>query len=128
MIPSENLLEDKLHFGASKYIFKIAKELRQNMTPSEKKLWKVLRNRKFLNLKFRRQHPISEYIVDFYCPEKKQIIELDGGIHNIPEEKENDEIRENELEKFGLKMVRFKNNEVLEHLDKVLTKLERILT
>lgn len=98
------------------------------MTPSEKKLWKVLRNRKFLNLKFRRQHPISEYIVDFYCPEKKQIIELDGGIHNIPEEKENDEIRENELEKFGLKMVRFKNNEVLEHLDKVLTKLERILT
>jgi very-short-patch-repair endonuclease len=63
-------LEEDFHFGASPIIFKRAKELRKSSTEAEKVLWKFLRNRNFHNIKFRRQHPISSYIVDFYCHER----------------------------------------------------------
>ena len=61
----------------------LAKQLRQNQTPQEQKLWNIIRNHKFHNLKFKRQQPIGKYIVDFLCKDIKLIIEIDGGQHNI---------------------------------------------
>ena len=70
-----------------KNITKKARELRKNMTPQERKLWQFLRNKSIDNLKFRRQYPIENYIVDFICNEKNLIIEIDGGQHNEEDNK-----------------------------------------
>lgn len=120
-------IDPDFYYGASPVLFKLARELRQNSTEAEMKLWKALRNRKLLNLKFRRQHPIDSYIVDFYCHEKKIIIEVDGNIHNLPDEKKFDQFRENKLKQLGLNIVRFKNEEVLNNLDSVLKKLHSFI-
>lgn len=81
--------EPKMFYGASNIIFKNAKALRKRQTDAERLLWQQI-NEKKLGVKFRRQHPISFYIVDFYCHEVKLIIELDGGIHDLKEHIEND--------------------------------------
>jgi very-short-patch-repair endonuclease len=94
------------------------------MTKAEAILWEHLRNSKLKGLKFRRQHPLDIFIADFYCHQKKLIIELDGGIHNIQEQKEYDEGRTFELEEKGFKILRFKNEEVINDIGSVL---ERIL-
>lgn len=105
-----------------KVLIKYARELRQNSTDAEKLLWGYLRNRKFENLKFRRQEPIGKYIVDFLCYEKKLIIELDGGQHNLFKEK--DLIRDEWMNKQGYKVIRFWNNEVLNNIDGVLISIK----
>ena len=96
-----------------------ARQLRKNMTPEEKLLWKNLRNRKFFGLKFLRQHPIVYdtinnkplfFVADFYCAEKKMIIEVDGKIHDF--QKEYDNRRQEILENMGLRVLRFKNDEL----------------
>ena len=106
-----------------------ARELRRNMTEAEQRLWKELRNRKFMRLKFLRQHPIiyqvidnkSRYfIADFMCYEKNMVIEVDGLIHEF--QKEDDEHRENILKSLGLNILRIKNEEV-EDISKVLEKI-----
>ena len=66
----------------NRQILQYAKELRKNSTDVEKIFWGVLRNRRFAGLKFRRQHPVNNFIIDFYCEERKLAIELDGGQHN----------------------------------------------
>ena len=81
--------------------------------------------RNFYNLKFRRQHPISTYIVDFYCHEKKLVFEVDGGVHNVKEEKEYDRIRESDLTDLGLKVIRFSNEDVIKNIDVVMEKLAK---
>ena len=81
---------NNLTYGASPEIFKRANSLKKEMTPAEKILWGELRNSKLDGHKFRRQHPIGKFIVDFYCHEKKLVIELDGGIHNNVDVKERD--------------------------------------
>jgi len=83
-----------------------------------------LRNRKFEGLKFRRQHPINRFVVDFYCHEKMLVVEVDGGIHNDIEVKERDVGREEELQDFGLTILRFTNEEVINEMEKVLEKLK----
>ena len=96
-------------------VLKQAKLLRQRMTPAEKILWQELRNKK-LGVKFRRQMPfvfgIYRYVADFYCPQRKLIIEIDGGVHNDPEVKEIDIFREDIFKLSGYKIIRFKNKEV----------------
>ncbi len=87
----------------------IAKHLRQEQTPAEEYLWQILRNRQFENLKFRRQHPIKEYIVDFCCLEIMLIIELDGGYHNTIDQKEKDELRDLHLRGLGYRILRYTN-------------------
>jgi len=106
-----------------------ARTLRKNMTEAETKLWQYLRNRKFHNLKFLRQHPMiyqvtqqgpAYYIPDFYCSEKKVIIELDGKIHDF--QKEKDEFRDSILTGMGCRILRLKNEEtedIFEALDKI---------
>jgi very-short-patch-repair endonuclease len=88
-------------------------ELRQNATPAEEKLWEELRANK-LGVKFKRQHSIGGYILDFYCAEKKLIIELDGEVHNTKEAKEYDEVRDKFFKELGYATVRF-SNKAIEH-------------
>ncbi len=99
-----------------KYIGTIetARVLRKQSTKAEKILWNELRNRKFNNLKIRRQHPIGKYVVDFFCYEKKLIIEVDGEIHDNNKQKEYDTIRQTELENSGYRIVRISNKDVID--------------
>lgn len=96
-----------------KQLVKNAKALRRNQTDAENLVWMILRNKQFHNLKFRRQHPIKKYIIDFYCHEKKIAIELDGGQHNEEHSRKYDKKRTNFLESQGIHVFRFWNNEVL---------------
>ncbi len=87
-----------------------AKLLRNNLTSAEKKLWfGFLRRCKY---RFLRQKPILDYIADFYCPAAKLIVELDGDTHYTQEAKENDAIRTADIEKLGIKVIRYTNNDV----------------
>jgi very-short-patch-repair endonuclease len=93
-----------------------ARDLRQGGTDAERKLWYHLRAGRLNGLKFRRQHPIPPYIVDFYCDAKKLVVELDGSQHN----EEVDRERSRFLEAQGLRILRYWDNEVLQHMDAVL--------
>jgi very-short-patch-repair endonuclease len=115
------------YFGASRKIVDNAKSLRKKITPAEKLLWENLRNRKLNNIKFRRQHPIERFVADFYCHEKKLVIELDGGIHNDPNQKEYDDGRTAEIEKYNIRIIRFKNEEILNNIKNVLEKIKEII-
>lgn len=112
-----------LTWAAKPDIFKKAKELRKSVTEAEEILWKHLRNNKLNGLKFRRQHPLDIFIADFYCHQKKLIIELDGGIHDTIEQKEYDDGRTFELEEKGFKILRFRNKEVINDLGNVLKRI-----
>jgi very-short-patch-repair endonuclease len=112
-----------LHAGAEPRLFKHARELRREMTEAEKVLWKHLRAHRFMNLKFRRQHPILEFIADFYCHELKLIVEADGGYHEEADVKYYDDERTKELKQFGITVVRFSNDEILSDVDDVLRQL-----
>jgi very-short-patch-repair endonuclease len=112
-----------LTWDAKPDIFIKAKDLRRSMTQAEDILWEHLRNRKLNGLKFRRQHPIDIFIADFYCHEKKLIIELDGSIHDIPEQKEYDEGRSFLLEEKGFHILRFRNEEVINNVKDVLDRI-----
>ena len=92
--------------------YHIARKLRQNSTKQERILWQLLRNRQFKGLKFKRQAPIGEYVVDFLCEEKQLIIEPDGGQHNEPDNIEADKLRTEFLESKGFKVIRFWNNDI----------------
>ena len=100
---------NNMYFGASALIFKRAKELRKKMTKAELVLWEELKGRKIGGFKFRAQHPISKYILDFYCHEKKIGIELDGEIHSTKAREFYDMDRSDNLEELGIKIIRFKN-------------------
>ena len=96
-----------------------SKELRQNSTEAEKKLWNILRNNQINNLHFKRQKPIGNYIVDFVCLKEKIIIELDGGQHNEPKNIAHDKERTNYLISLGYKIIRIWNNEIFENFEGV---------
>jgi very-short-patch-repair endonuclease len=94
--------------------------LRKNATDCERILWRHLRNRKFAAYKFRRQHPIDPYVLDFYCPALKLAIELDGSGHDSRLRVTHDETRAEFLARQGIATVRFWNHQVREELDSVL--------
>lgn len=104
-------------------LVKIARELRQRQTPAEKIMWELLRNRQLDGLKFRRQHQIGPYVVDFYCDEKRLIIELDGKIHEQPQQKKKDHKRESYLKSLGFNMLRYDNDVFLNEPKKVLSEI-----
>jgi very-short-patch-repair endonuclease len=93
-----------------------ARQLRRNMTDAEQKLWQCLRGRQLAGCRFRRQHPVGPYIVDFACLEKQLLIEVDGGQHNGSR---TDTRRDAFLRGKGFAMMRFWNNDVLENLEGV---------
>ena len=103
----------------------LARNLRKNSTIQERRLWNLLKNRQFHNLKFKRQQPIGDYIVDFICKEAKVIIEIDGGQHNISKNIEYDKTRTDFLNSLGYKVIRFWNNEIYEDIDGVLLRLKQ---
>lgn len=103
-----------------------ARELRNNMTAQERKIWSILRNRKFYGFRFLRQYPIGSYIVDFICRSEKVIIEIDGGQHNDEENKEYDAARTKYLEEKGYRVVRFWNNDVDKNIGGVYRELQRV--
>ena len=98
----------------------LAKGLRKRSTDVERLLWSRLRAGRFEDLKFKRQHPIGQYIADFVCLERKLIIELDGGQHSLPDDIVKDRQRDAWLEKEGYTVVRFWDNEVLMNTSGVL--------
>jgi very-short-patch-repair endonuclease len=89
----------------------IARELRRNQTDDEKSLWRALRDRRFAGFKFRRQHTVGEYILDFYCADAKLAVELDGSQHGHPEGMQRDAEREKFLEERGIATLRFWNHQ-----------------
>jgi very-short-patch-repair endonuclease len=100
-----------------------AKELRKEATPSEQILWQRLRNRQLGGFKFRRQAPMGRVIADFYCAECKLMVEVDGDIHDL--QKEEDEQRTKEIERHGYRVIRFRNEEVEKNLEAVLNQILR---
>ena len=103
-----------------------ARELRRASTPAERKLWSALRGKQLLGLKFRRQYPLPPYIVDFYCHEKRLIVELDGGQHNEVAQTAYDRERTAWLQAQGLRVIRFWNHEVETDLVGVLEAIARV--
>ena len=102
-------------------------KLRNNATPAEKILWTYLQKSK-LGYKFQRQYSLDYFIVDFYCPEKKLAIELDGGHHGSRESQIHDKHRSRYLTGFNVKVIRFRNEEVTGNIKKVLTEIEKHLS
>jgi len=109
----------------SAQLTELAKKLRNNPTDTEKKLWYFLRNKQLKGLKFRRQHPIGKYIVDFVCLEKRLIVELDSGQHL--ENKKEDQEREQWLKERGYAVIRFWNDDALQKTAAVLEEIGKII-
>jgi len=91
------------------------------MTRAEQLLWERLRNRQLGGLKFRRQHPLGPFITDFYCAEKRLVVEIDGDIHDL--QKEQDEQRTRQFEEFGYRVIRFRNEEIEANISLVVKKI-----
>ena len=117
------VIERTMFYGASPNTFDKARLLRNNMTEAEKIVWDKLKNRKVFKARFRRQHPVGSFIVDFYCHEYKLAIEIDGEIHLKTEVNEYDDGRSHDIEKFGIKILRFTNHEVFTDLNKIIVKI-----
>ncbi|HUW20416.1 MAG TPA: endonuclease domain-containing protein [Sedimentisphaerales bacterium] len=100
-----------------------ARKLRKKQTPAELVMWELLRDRRYMNLKFRRQHQFGDYIADFYCHEQKLVIELDGGVHAGKDQKKHDQRRDAYLVSMGLTVVRFKNEDFLASPENVLQRI-----
>jgi very-short-patch-repair endonuclease len=115
------------YYGASPEILKRAEKLRKEMTETELLLWERLRKNKNSGYRFRAQHPIGKFIVDFYCHEALLVVEIDGGIHQNEIVAERDEGRELEISNLGIKVVRFTNEEIVNELDNVAITISRIL-
>ena len=99
------------------------RELRRNQTEAEKAFWGNLRKKEFYGMKFFRQYSIGPYILDFYCPNMKLAVELDGGQHNQCERKEYDAARSEYLKAQGIEVIRFWDHEVLLDMESVLSEL-----
>ena len=107
-----------------KHLESFRKELRENLTPAEAFLWKNLQKRQLKGRKFRRQHSIENFIVDFYCAQEKLIIELDGEVHKNAVAEEKDRKRDKRLEELGFKVLRFENKMVFDFLPSILKEIE----
>ncbi|MBI5294455.1 MAG: DUF559 domain-containing protein [Chloroflexi bacterium] len=115
IIPGQTVTKEKLQR---------ARELRRDMTPTEKILWQELRGNK-LGVHFRRQQVIAGFIVDFYCHKAALVIEVDGDIHDLQQEE--DARREKVLREMGLSIVRFRNEEVVKNLSAVMGKIRELV-
>ena len=107
-----------------KYLEPFRKKLRKSLTPAEAFLWRHIQNRKLEGRKFRRQHSIENYIADFYCPEEKLVIELDGQGHFNEVARNFDRVRTETLNNLGIEVIRFENKIVFENLDLVLKEIK----
>lgn len=120
----QRINQPNMFYNAKPDIFEKARLLRGNMTVQEKMLWSRL-NKTQLGVRFKAQHPIDIFIVDFYCHQYKLVVEVDGEIHQF--NKEYDDGRMAELEQLGLIILRFTNKEIEENIDKVIGKIQKYL-
>jgi very-short-patch-repair endonuclease len=121
-MPAKNIIPGQ---RVSKEKQQRSRELRRDMTPAEKILWQELRANK-LGVHFRRQQVIAGFIVDFYCHKADLVIEVDGDIHDLQQEE--DTLRENALKEIGLRVIRFRNEDVLNRLPTVVEKIKEQLS
>ncbi|MEY8020924.1 endonuclease domain-containing protein [Muriicola sp. SD30] len=120
-----DLLKDEgMHAGASADKFAFARFLRKVETPQEKKLWNFLRT-KPNKIKFRRQHPFKDYILDFYCHKAKLVIEIDGHQHKSNQQYDKD--RTEIIESYGLKVIRFQNSDIDDNFEMVIKRLMKYI-
>jgi len=98
----------------------LSRQLRDNMTDAERHLWAKIRMKQLKGYQFYRQKPIGDYIVDFFCPRAKLVIEVDGSQHFSDEMTEYDRIRNEYLSSLGLRVLRFTNTDVLTHIERVV--------
>jgi very-short-patch-repair endonuclease len=122
-MPIKNIIQGQ---SITKEKLERAKELRREMTPTEKILWQELRANK-LGVHFRRQQIIAGFIVDFYCHKADLVIEVDGSVHDGQEQKEYDVEREKILKEIGLRIIRFKNYEVQKNLQGVVERIRLLV-
>ena len=121
-------MEDRsMFYGASPEAFAKAKDLRRNTTETEKLLWEKIGRNQLSGFRFKRQHPIAHYIVDFYCHKAKLVVELDGGYHNQEDQMIYDTLRTEELMDLGLTVLRFRNEEVRNRMEYVLERIRDFL-
>jgi len=97
--------------------------LRDRMTPAEEALWEALRDKKLAGLKFRRQHPVEQFVLGFYCPRFKLVVELDGSVHDGRTEE--DAARTEHLNSYGYRVIRFRNEGVFNDLPDVLRRIAK---
>jgi len=111
----------------------LCRDLRKRQTNAEEIFWQAVRDRKFLNLKFYRQYPLffdylgkeTFFIADFFCHERKLVVEIDGKIHDY--RKDHDELRTFIIKMMGIEVIRFRNEEIENNLSEVLTRIKRLL-
>ena len=116
-------MKTNMHFGASNRIFTNAKHLRNHPSYAERLLWAKLRNNQ-LGVHFRRQHPMIDFSVDFYCHEVELVVEVDGSVHLEPTVQLEDATKQLSLEAVGITVIRFTNTDVIERMEKVLTEIK----
>jgi very-short-patch-repair endonuclease len=114
-------LDKGMYFRAKASTMETASLLRKHMTYTEEVLWERLKGKQISGYRFRRQHPINIFIVDFYCHEARLVVEIDGDIHRF--KAEYDDGREAEIEKFGIKVIRFTNKEVESNIEYVIERI-----
>ncbi len=102
----------------------LSRQLRENMTDAERRLWAKIRMKQLKGCQFYRQKPIGDYIVDFFCPRAKLVIEVDGSHHLVGETIEYDRIRDEHFSSFGLRVLRFTNTDVLMRIEGVVERIE----
>ena len=121
-------VEKEMYFGDKPKILEYARELRKNPTEAESKLWRELQKLRDKGIIFRRHHPIDIFIADFYSHSIKLVIEVDGEIHEDNHSKEKDDGRSAILESYGIKVIRFKNDQILENPNQVLTHITNLIS
>lgn len=113
---------------ASQELIARARQLRREATAAESLLWELLRDRRLLGRKFRRQHPIGQFIADFFCDDARLIIEIDGAVHREPTQQERDRLREEILREHGFAILRFTNDQILDRTEQVLQEIAAYVT
>ena len=106
-----------------RYLKEHRKELRGSLTPAEAELWKHLKGGSLEGRKFRRQHSVGNYIVDFYCPSEQLVIELDGQVHNHATAEQVDQERDQYLKSLNIRVLRFENKDVFDNLEAVINEI-----
>ena len=114
------------HFNISSETEK-RRKLRQHQTNTEELVWRFIRNKQILETKFKRQYSVDHFVIDFYCAELKLAIEIDGGTHNTPDQKRKDLGRQKYLERFNIKFVRIKDEELFSNPNKAFSKIENAI-
>ena len=119
------MIDDSANCYVNPVILARAKELRRPMTPHEAKLWQRLRGKQFYAIKFRRQHPIYRFILDFFCYQHRFVIEIDGDSHTAPDQLRYDQARTEWLQQRGLRVIRFTNRDIDADIEGVLLEIAR---